>query len=85
LNLSKYLYDLSTIPTSPLKSSVLLKVKYYPPVWVWVIYRNLRRLFFYWKTYAVEPVFVKDMFIKHEIDSRKKKWASIFASNLKRV
>lgn len=82
LNLSKYLCDLSTIPGPPLKSLVLFKVKHYPPAWAWVIYRNLRRLFFYWRTYAVEPVFVKDMFVKHEIDKRKKRWASIFASEL---
>ena len=76
-NLVDYFFALSVTPVSEPESSVLNTRTRYPHVWIWVIYRNLRRLYFYWRTKAVEPVFVKDMVSKPEIDSRKRKWLQI--------
>lgn len=76
-NLAYFLSNLTEIPVSKPESTVLSTRTHYPPVWVWVIYRNLRRLYFYWRTKAVEPVFVKDMVSKLEIKNRKRKWLQI--------
>ncbi len=76
-NLVDFLSDLAAIPVSKPESTVLGTRTHYPHVWVWVIYRNLRRLYFYWRTKAVEPVFVKDMVSKLEISNRKRKWLQI--------
>jgi len=73
-NLAEFLSKLVVVPVSKPESAVLHNTRYYPHVWLWVIYRNLRRLYFYWKTCAIEPVFVKEMHTKKEIENRKKKW-----------
>lgn len=46
LTSTKFLSQLATVPASQPKSAVLYNTKYYPYVWLWVIYRNLRQVLF---------------------------------------
>jgi surface carbohydrate biosynthesis protein len=76
-NLAGYLSGLSRTPVAPAVSSILIIKPRYPPAFVWVIYRNLRRWYFYWRTMGVEPHYVKDLVPRSEIAARKKKWLSL--------
>jgi surface carbohydrate biosynthesis protein len=76
-NLVIFLSELMHAPARPPQSHVLQNATRYPPVGLWVIYRNLRRLYFYWRTQAIEPVFLKDMVSQSEIAGRKMKWLEI--------
>lgn len=75
-NLAEYLYERASVPPTISSGNVSLNREIYLPLWLWVLYRNFRRFYFYWRTGAVEPIYVKDMVPRTEIEERKRKWVA---------
>jgi surface carbohydrate biosynthesis protein len=79
VNLAGYLNELVLTPNLDAKGSESFSRWNHLPSWMWALYRNLRRSYFYWRTGAVEPVYMKDVLANSEIEERKRKWNSILS------